>query len=42
MSLCLKDGAGGEENKLVLVKLKEDIEVVSRDVQNPEDKKRRL
>ena len=32
MSLCLKDGAGGEEKKLVLGKLKGDIEVVSRDV----------
>ena len=31
-SLFLKDGAGGEEKKLVLGKLKEDIEVVSRDV----------
>ena len=32
MSLFLKDGAGGEEKKLVLGKLKEDIEVGSRDV----------
>ena len=32
MSLFLKDGAGGEEKKLVLGKLKEDIEVVPRDV----------
>ena len=31
MSLCLKGGAGREEKKLVLGKLKEDIEVVSRD-----------
>ena len=31
MSLFLKDGAGREEKKLVLGKLKEDIEVVSRD-----------
>ena len=31
-SLFLKDGAGGVEKKLVLGKLKEDIEVVSRDV----------
>ena len=32
MSLFLKGGAGREEKKLVLGKLKEDIEVVSRDV----------
>ena len=32
MSLFLKDGAGGVEKKLVLGKLKEDIEVGSRDV----------
>ena len=32
MSFFLKDGDGGEEKKLVLGKLKEDIEVVSRDV----------
>ena len=32
MSLFLKGGAGREEKKLVLGKLKEDIEVVLRDV----------
>ena len=32
MSLFLKDGAGGLEKKLVLGKVKEDIEVGSRDV----------
>ena len=40
MSLFLKDGAGREEKKLVLGKLKEDIEVGSREVQILKLKKR--